>query len=40
MGILPPAEQAEKRQLQPGESPQHDEETLELEEEESPEEKH
>ena len=41
MGILPPAEQAEKRQLRSGESPQHDdEETLEPEEEESPEEKH
>jgi phage shock protein A len=40
MGILPPPEQAEKRQLQSGESPQHDEETLEPEEEESPEEKH
>jgi phage shock protein A len=40
MGILPAAEQAEKRQLGAGESPQHDEETLEPEEEESPEEKH
>ena len=40
MGMLPPAETAEKRQLGAGESPPHDEETLEPEEEESPEEKH
>ena len=40
MGILPPPATAEKRQLGAGESPQHDEETLEPEVEESPEEKH
>ena len=40
MGILPPGEQAENKQLRSGESTTHDEETLEPEEEESPEEKH
>ena len=40
MGILPPGEGSDKRQLAAGESPQQEEETLEPEEEESPEEKH
>jgi phage shock protein A len=41
LGVLPPPESLEKRQLAAGESPPHDEETLEPEEEEvSPEEKH
>jgi phage shock protein A len=40
MGILAPAEKAESKQLQSGESPPHDEETLEPEEDDSPEENH
>lgn len=40
MGVLPPTEPDNKKQLGAGGSSQHDEETLEPEEEESPEEKH